>query len=159
MLPTSTGAISMIGNRATFCVRYSKTVLPTLPLRFWKEKKTKREEEKLVQISSEVQLVSRLSEIFQDCLTVPLLSNPLLSALYLDYFETYLSCFHRDELTCPTDTGGFPPQDGLIFPFIINFFFLCICTCTHILEVHSFKTERVFWFISSAKLILVEFCP
>lgn len=32
--PTSTGARSTMGRRATFCVLYSKTVLPTLPFRF-----------------------------------------------------------------------------------------------------------------------------
>lgn len=156
VLPTSTGAISMIGRRATFCVLYSKIVLPTLPLRFWKTKKKKRE--KLIQISSKVQLgestvwdISGLSHCTSAEQSSPLCTVP--------YFKTFMSRFHCDEQTCPNDTGGFPPQDGLIFPFIINFFFLCICTCTHILEVHSFKTQRVFWFISSARLILVKFCP
>lgn len=35
VLPISTGARSMMGKRATFCVLYSKIVLPTFPFRFW----------------------------------------------------------------------------------------------------------------------------
>lgn len=57
-LPTSTGAISTIGKRATFCVLYSKTVWPTFPLRFWVRRRQTGEREEF-RVTGQIICVSR----------------------------------------------------------------------------------------------------